>query len=76
MPKKKYSKCECCPYYAKEQQSKKWECSMINRAVITFGEYRLTPNNGTCIFNYATMGDEALETANTILERWIRANKE
>lgn len=76
MSKKKYTKCQCCPYYAKEQQSKKWECSLINRASFPYGEYRRNPNSGICIFNYATMGDKTLETANTILERWIRANKE
>lgn len=28
MEKRKFTKCECCPYYGKSYETKKWECAL------------------------------------------------
>lgn len=62
MEKRKYTKCQCCPHYAKDQKDGKWKCA---RMYIWSGSTR-------CIFGF----DDTFEKCEKILERWIRANKE
>ena len=52
--KKKYTKCSCCPYYAKTRT--KWTCTYDR-----------------CVFHNIS-GD--LKVAESVLSRWIEANKE
>ena len=73
--KRKYTKCECCPFYAKEKESKKWECSKINRAYYDVNTYIHYEKAGICIFNQYTSKSEDNELRNQILERWIKANE-
>ena len=62
MSKKKYTKCECCPYYAKDKKDNKWKCARIHiwKSV-----------NDECIFRYNDMEEERV----SVLNRWIDANK-
>ena len=71
--RKKYTKCECCPYYAKEVISGRWECSRINTSYFYFNEYKRTEKIDLCIFN-KNSGASA-ELKKEILELWISANK-
>ena len=73
MSKKKYTKCECCPFYAKNNETNKWECSKINRSYYYGSELR--HNIGLCVFNYDSMDDVNKETAMSVLNRWVNANK-
>ena len=79
--KRRISKCECCPFYAKEQESKKWECSRINRAYYqtetgTTIKYVHKEKYGICVFNYDTSNDKENEIRNQIIERWLKANEQ
>lgn len=72
--KKRYTKCECCPYYAKDGETGKWQCSTINVRYYCGSE--LMKSNGLCaVFNYHTQNEKQLEIANQVLGRWINANK-
>ena len=78
--KRRISKCEVCPFYAKEQESKKWECSRINRAYYqtetgTTKKYVREEKHGVCVFNYETSISENDEIRNQIIERWLKANE-
>jgi len=74
--KRKYTKCECCPFYAKEMKSGKWECSKINPSYYTPRSYTREEKSGSlCIFNYHSSEDKDNNLKNQILERWINANK-
>jgi len=74
MSKKKYTKCECCPFYAKNSETNKWECSKINQSYYSYGELR--HDKGLCVFNQRTMTDEDKATAWSVLNRWVNANKD
>lgn len=74
MSKKKYTKCECCPFYAKNSETNKWECSRINGHYYSYSE--LKHCKGLCVFNCQSMKDEDKETAMSILNRWVNANED
>lgn len=74
MSKKKYTKCECCPFYAKNSETNKWECSSIKRSYYDSGEMR--HYKGLCVFNRESMNGENKETAMSVLNRWVNANKD
>lgn len=40
MEKRKFTKCECCPYYGKSNETKKWKCS-LQKCIFDFktGDY-------------------------------------
>ena len=76
MSKKKYTKCECCPYYAKDFETGKWCCSKINKTYFSYGEACHDKAKGVCVFNYKTSDEHTLGIANDILNRWINANKD
>ena len=70
MPKKKYSKCECCPYYAKDFTDNKWKCARNNKNKNVFN----SSFSSYCIFKFDN--DETKKQNEEIIERWINANKE
>ena len=74
MSKKKYTKCQCCPFYAKNNETNKWECSKINTAYHSYGELR--HDKGLCVFNQETMSAEDKSIALGVLNRWVNANKD
>ena len=74
MSKKKYTKCECCPFYAKNSETNKWECSRINKSYYSYDELR--HSNGLGVFNQHTMDAEDKATAIGVLNRWVNANKD
>lgn len=75
--KRRISKCEVCPYFAKNHEKGKWECSVRN-----FNETKLVDEEGVtiadveraCIFDSLKVTAN-LEEKNAIIERWIRANE-
>lgn len=70
MPKKKYSKCECCPYYTKDFTDNKWKCA---RNKENKGVYNSNCTS-SCVFKFCD--DETKKLKIEIIERWINANKE
>ena len=70
MSKKKYTKCQCCPYYAVDFSDNKWKCV---RNAKNIGVYNsdLTPY---CIFKFNN--DENKKQKLEIIERWLNANKD
>ena len=76
MSKKKYTKCQCCPYYAKDYETGKWSCSRIDRNEYSYGNASKVSGKGLCIFNYLSSDENVLVIANDILNRWINANKD
>ena len=71
MPKKKYSKCECCPYYAKDFTDNKWKCARNNKNKDVFN----SSFSSYCIFKFDD-NDGTRKQKLEIIERWINANKE
>ena len=73
--KRRISKCECCPYFAKNHEKGKWECSktIFRKTGKFFDGVEIKEAEKVCIFDSdkVAAGDE--EKA-TIIERWIRAN--
>lgn len=74
--KRRISKCECCPYFAKNHEKGKWECSksIFRKTGKFFDGDELQERVKACIFDSDRIisGDE--EKA-IIIERWIRANE-
>ena len=63
--KHKFTKCECCPYYAciKDEKTKikKWKCSRFN-------------DKRKCVYDYDENFD--YEARKEMLKLWLNANKE
>lgn len=70
MPKKKYSKCQCCPYYALDFTDNKWKCARNDKNIHVYN----SKYNAYCIFIFSD--DESKKQKLEIMERWINANKE
>ena len=68
MAKKKYSKCQCCPYYVKDFADNKWKCARNDKNKSVYASF-FKPY---CIFRFSDNEQEKKE----IIERWINANKE
>ena len=64
--KRRISKCEVCPYFAKNHEKGKWECSLIS--------YGSEKSHKSCIFN-SDEWDNDNNKQTEIIERWIRANE-
>ena len=62
MSKKKYTKCQCCPYYTLDFADNKWKCARVH---IWRGTFK-------CIFSYDNTEEECVE----LINRWINANKD
>lgn len=77
--KRRISKCEVCPFYAKNFETGRWECSMtrnkLKEGKVKKGE-SLYVIVKSCIFNqkFSIIKDE--EIKNTIIERWLKANEQ
>ena len=63
MSKKKYTKCQCCPYYALDFADKKWKCARVH--IWGGGVW-------SCVFSCKDTAEECAE----IINRWINANKD
>lgn len=64
--KRRISKCECCPHYAKNHEKHKWECSL------TIDKGYGNPKK-SCIFDLDKWSSESGQEA--IIERWLKANE-
>ena len=69
MSKKKYTKCQCCPYYTKDFIDNKWKCARNDENKSVFNSHF----NPYCIFRFDD--DETKKQKLEIIERWINANK-
>ena len=70
MSKKKYTKCQCCLYYALDFTDNKWKCARNEKNKDVYN-YKC---NSYCIFHY--IDDEREKQKLEIIERWINANKD
>lgn len=64
--KRRISKCECCPYFAKNHEKGKWECSLTIK-------YLGEKDRKSCIFDKDKWASENGQEA--IIERWLKANE-
>lgn len=69
MSKKKYTKCQCCPYYALDFTDNKWKCVRNDKNKDIYN----STLNSHCIFKFDN--DESKKQKVEIIERWINANK-
>lgn len=71
MSKKKYTKCQCCPYYVKDFVDNKWKCARNDKNKSVYN----SKFNSYCIFRFDD-DDETKKENEEIIERWINANKD
>lgn len=62
MSKKKYTKCQCCPHYAKDQEDGKWKCARMH----------IWSPSSRCVFGF----NDTFEECAAIIKCWINANKD
>jgi hypothetical protein len=73
--KRRISKCEVCPYYAKNHEKGKWECT--RKVSIWDDDEQERTEKNECVFthhNYYRVEDD-FTTQNQIIDRWIKANE-